>query len=147
MSCNFQHSHCTFVTILFGPFARLFINLAMRIRALFPKSASILGLVEQAFWEMPLFTAWIGASYFEVILARQSRHSSTWASASRTCGTRCISHTLCRVEDLGEGFGCVDFARLFISCRKLQLSPSEHCPFAFHCQQSPRLHCSRCFVS
>ena len=54
--------------------------------------------------------------------------------------------TLCCVEDLGQGFGCVDFARLFISCRKLQLSPFEHCPLAFHCQQSPRLLCSRCFV-
>ena len=37
LSCNFQHSHCSFVTILFRPFARLFINLAMRTRALFPK--------------------------------------------------------------------------------------------------------------
>ena len=55
--------------------------------------------------------------------------------------------TLFRVEELGEGFGCVDFARLFVSCRKLQLSPFEHCPLAFHCQQSPRLLCSRCFVS
>ena len=51
-----QHSHCTFVIIISGPFARLFINLAMRIRALFPKSTTTLGLVEQAFWRMPLFT-------------------------------------------------------------------------------------------
>ena len=29
LSCNFQHSHCTFATILFRPFARLFINLTM----------------------------------------------------------------------------------------------------------------------
>ena len=50
----FQHSHCPFVTVLFGPFARLFFNLAMRIR-LIPKSATTLGLVEQAFWKMPLF--------------------------------------------------------------------------------------------
>ena len=38
LSCTFQHSHCTFVTILFRPFAGLFINLAMSIRALFPKT-------------------------------------------------------------------------------------------------------------
>ena len=44
--------------------------------------------------------------------------------------------TLCCVEDLGEGFGCVDFARLFISCRKLQVSPFERCPLAFHCKHS-----------
>ena len=93
----FQHSHCTFVTILFRPFARRFMNLTMRIRALFSKSASILGHVEPAFWRMPFFTEWIGASSFEVILARQSSHSPTWASASRTSGSRCIFHILpCR---------------------------------------------------
>ena len=45
-----QHGHCTFLTILFRPFARLFINLAMCKTALFPKSATTLGLVEQAFF-------------------------------------------------------------------------------------------------
>ena len=90
----FQHGHCTFVTILFRPFARLFVNLAVCLRALFSKSASILGLVEPAFWRMPFFTEWIGASSFEVGLARQSSHSPTWASASRTSGSRCIFHIL-----------------------------------------------------
>ena len=49
-----QHGYCTFVTILFGSFTRLFINLTMCIRALFSKSATALGLVEQAFWRVPL---------------------------------------------------------------------------------------------
>ena len=40
------------------PFSRLFFNLALRIRALFPQFASTLGLVEEAFWRMPLFTEW-----------------------------------------------------------------------------------------
>ena len=96
LSCNFQHSHCTFVTILFKPFAVLFFNLAVQIRSLFPKPASILRLVEQAFWRMPFFTEWSGASSFEVILARQSSHFPTWASASRTSGSRCNFHTLLR---------------------------------------------------
>ena len=39
----------------------------LRIRALSAKSASILELVEQAFWRMPLVTEWSGASSFEVI--------------------------------------------------------------------------------
>ena len=68
----------------------------MRIRALFQKSASISGPVEQAFWRMPFFTECIGASSFEAILAGQSKHSSTWASASRTLGSRCIFHFLLR---------------------------------------------------
>ena len=96
LSCNFQQGHCTFVTVLFRPFARLFINLTMRIRALFPKSASIFGHVEQAFWKMPFFTEWSGASSFEVILALQSSHFPTWASASGTSGSWCSSHILPR---------------------------------------------------
>ena len=79
-----QHCHCTFVTILFTPFARLFINLAMRIRALFTKSATTLGLVEPAFWRVPLFTKRIGPSSFEVILTRPSRQSTTGTLASGT---------------------------------------------------------------
>ena len=71
LSCTFQHSHCTFVTILFGPFARLFFNLAMRIRA--------------------LCTEWIGASSFEVILAGPSRHSTAGTSSPGTSGSRCFS--------------------------------------------------------
>ena len=35
-------------------------------------------------------------SSFEVILARQSSHFPTWASSSRTSGSRCIFHTLLR---------------------------------------------------
>ena len=41
LSCNLQHGHCTLVTILLRPFAGLFINLAVCIRALFSKFASI----------------------------------------------------------------------------------------------------------
>ena len=77
-----QHGHCTFVIILLGPFTTLFINLTMCIRALFTKPTTALGLVEQAFWRVPLFTESIGASSFEIILAGPSRHST---------GSRCIS--------------------------------------------------------
>ena len=91
-----QRSHCTFVTILFRPFARLFFNLAMRIRALFSKSASNLRLAEQAFWRMPFFTEWVGASSFKVILAGLSRHSSTGTLASGTSGSRWFSLILPR---------------------------------------------------
>ena len=89
-SCNsyfFNMATALFVIILFGPFARLFVNLAMCIRALFPKSATTLGLVERAFWRVPLFTEWIGASSFEIILARPSRHSTTGTLASGTSGS------------------------------------------------------------
>ena len=45
---------------------------------------------------MPFFTERSGANSFEVILARQSSHFPTWASASRTSGSRCIFHILPR---------------------------------------------------
>ena len=91
LSCILQYSYSTFVIILFGPFARLFINLAVCIRALFLKYASIFWIVEQALGRMPLFTKWVGASSFEVILARQSRRSSTGTFSSATSGSRRIS--------------------------------------------------------
>ena len=143
-----QHSHCTLVTILFRPVAGLFVNLAMRIRALFTKSASIFWLVEQALWRMPLFTEWSGASSFDPLRWSLHGNRAIFPLGLLPLGILVLDafFTLCCVEDLGEEFGCVDFARLFISCRKLQLSPYEHCQLAFHCQQSPRLLCSRCFI-
>ena len=68
--------------------------LTMCIRALFPKSATALGLVEQAFWRVPLFTKWVIASSFEVILARPSRHSTTGTLSPGTSGSRRISFIL-----------------------------------------------------
>ena len=105
----------------------LVINLTMCTRAFFTESATTLRLVEQAFRRMPSFAGWVIASSFDVILARPSIHSTTGACSSGTSGSR--------MKELGEGFGCVNFARFLISWQKLQLSPSEHCPLAFHCQQ------------
>ena len=86
-----QHSYCTLVIILFGPFTRLFINLTVWIRALFLKPATTLGHVEQAFWRVPLFTEWVVASSFDVILARPSIHSTAGTSSPGTSGSRCFS--------------------------------------------------------
>ena len=52
--------------------------------------------------------------------------------------------SFCCMKEFGDDFGCVIFARLFISWRKLQLSPFTHCPLASHCQQSPRILYPRC---
>ena len=76
------------LSFFFEPFTRLFINLTICIRALFLQSASTLGLVEEASWEMPFFTEWIGASSFKVILAGPSRHSTTGTFSSGTSGSR-----------------------------------------------------------
>ena len=44
-----------FFTHNFKTFAELFVNLAMRVKAFFPKSATTL-LGKQVFWWVPLFT-------------------------------------------------------------------------------------------
>ena len=132
LSCILQYSHCTFVTILCRPFARLFVNLAVCIRAIFTTSASFLWLVEQAFWRVPFFTEWIGASSFEVILARPSRHSTTGTFLWDFGFSMHFSLILLRWKNLGDVFGCVElFPRLFISWRKLQLSPFDTLPVGF----------------
>ena len=141
-----QHGYCTFVTMILRPFSRLFINLAMCIWALFPKAATTLGLVEQAFWRVPSFTKWVIASSSKVILAGPSRRSTTGTSASGTSGSRWFFRSFCCMKEFGDGFDGVIFPRLSISWRKLQLSPFTHCPLASHCQQSPRVLCTRCFV-
>ena len=99
----------------------------MRIRALFTKSTTTLGLVEQAFWRVPLFTKWVVASSFEVILQAIETFYH-WDSCLWDFGfSTDFSHSAAW-ENWGERFGCFIFARLFISWRKLQLSPFTHCP-------------------
>ena len=49
------------------------------------------------------------------------------------------------MKEIGDEFGCVIFHVFFISWRKLQLSPLEHCPLNSHCQQSPRILHTLCF--
>ena len=73
-------------------------------------------------------------------------HSPTWASASKTSGSRCFFTFYC-VEDPGERFGCDDFARLSIPCRNLQLSPFDTLPVSFPIANNLQdFFFSRCFV-
>ena len=131
-----QHGHCTLVINLFGPFTRLFINLTMCIRALLTKFATTLCLVEQAFWRVPLFTESLQGHRYILPLGLL------------LLGLRVLDAFLsfCCMKEFGDVFGCVIFPRLLTSWRKLQLSPPVHCPLESHCQQYPRILCTRCFV-
>ena len=73
-----QHCRQHFCHHSFWTLSRLFINLAMCIRALFPKPTTTLGLPELAFWRVPLFTEWVISSSSKAILARPSRRSTRW---------------------------------------------------------------------
>ena len=66
----------------------------MCVRALFPKPATTLGLVEQKFWRVPFFTKWVIANSSKVILARPLIRFTTGTSASGTSGSGWFSLTL-----------------------------------------------------
>ena len=140
LSCNFQHGHCTFVTILIRPFARLFVNLAVCMRALFTECASLSCLVEHALWGMSLFTRWIGTRTFEDVPCTTEEIFSRTDFGLQDFLDPAGFITSCGAEGSGEGAGGgVGIARLLPSCQKLHLSPFERCPLAFHCQHSPCL--------
>ena len=139
-----QHGHCTLVIILFGPFTRFFTNLTMLIRALFTKPAITLGLVEQAFWRVPLFTEWV-ASSVEVILAKPSIHSTTGTSSPGTSGSRRFSLVLLH-ERIRRRIRLCHFSTLVDIVAETAIVPLEHCTLDSHCQQSPRILFTRCFV-
>ena len=122
-----QHSYCTFVTILFGPFARLFINLTTRMRALFHKICIHYPTCRQGFWTVPLFTEWVGASSSKVILAKPSRHSATGTIASVTSGSRRFSHSA-SWKKLEKDSAVSIFARWLISWTETAISSFTHCP-------------------
>ena len=54
--------------------------------------------------------------------------------------------SFCCMKEFWDGFDGELFPRLSISWRKLQLFPFTHCLLASHCQQSPIILCTRCFV-
>ena len=140
MLCLFQHSHCTLVAISFGTLARLFLNPSGRERALLSKFAPLFSLVEQALWRIHLVKSGIRASTLKMILARHARHLPP--GGLRPLGLlfcfRWIFPILRRRKFWRRSQLCCRFCTLlFISCQKLQLSPSEHCPLACHCQHSP----------
>ena len=141
-----QHGCCTFVIILFRPFAKLFTNLAMCMRALFRQVCN---------------HSW---SCRTSILKGATFHRMNWCKFlwSNPCmvietffplgllplGLRVFDafFSSCCMKEFGHGFGCVIFACLLTSWQKLQLSPSEHFPLTSDCQQSPRILCPRCFA-
>ena len=140
-----QHSYCTFVIILFGPSARLFVNLAMCIRALFPKPTTTLGLVEQAFWRVPLFTELVIASSFKVILARPSILSPAGTPSLRTSGSRCFSLILLHERILRRIRLC-HFSTLIDIVAETTIVSFRTLPIELPLPTSPRILCTRCFV-
>ena len=79
---------------------------------------------------MPLFTEWIGASSFEVILGGLSSHFPTWATASGTSGSRRVSLILPH-ERTRRRIRLCQFCTLIHIVTETTMSPLEHCPLAF----------------
>ena len=122
-------------------------------RALFSKSAATLGLVEQAFWRVPLFTERVGASSFEVILARPSTHSTTGTLSSGTSGFGCFSLILLH-ERSRRRIRLCQISPLIDIVAETAIVSFSTLPVGFPLKQSPRFFlravlspdsCQRCF--
>ena len=90
------------------------------------------GFMELTFGRMPL-TKRFGANTFQEVFTRPSIELLRLDSASRISVSRRTSPRV--LEDCGSESGAafgVSFARSLLSCRKLHLSPFEHCLFSFH---------------
>ena len=103
----------------------------MCLRALFPKSATTLGLVEQTFWRVPLITERIGASSFEVILGKAIETFLSLGLFPLGLLVLDAFLSVCCMKEFGDGFGCVIFPRLLISCRKLPIVSFHTLPVGF----------------
>ena len=136
-----QHSHCTFVTILFRTFCWAVLQPGDAHKSTSPQIC-----IHSPTWRTGILE--------DAIFHRMNWCKFLWGNPCRAIETffhwvSCLwdfGFSTRRMKELGEVFGGVNFARLLTSWRKLQLSPLEHCPLAFHCQQSPRVLCSRFFT-
>ena len=74
----------------------------------FSKTATTLGLVEQAFWRMPPFTEW---NWFKFLWSNLCRTIETFYHWDFLLGLRLLDAFLsfCCMKELGDGFGCVIF--------------------------------------
>ena len=147
LSCNFQYGKCNFVTVLFWT-SCLAVRQPNNVRrSTDPQICTHFRTLEQAFRLMPFFERW---SYCKFLWSNPCKAIETFYRWDfLPLGHRVLDAFLsfCCIKELGDGFGCVDFARLSLSCPKTQqLSPFQHCPLASHCQQSPSLLCSRYFA-
>ena len=87
-------------------------------------------------------------SYCKFLWGNPCKAIATLYHSDLPLGLRVLDgfRSLCCVKEFWDGFDGELFPRLYISWRKLQLSPFTHCPLVSHCQQSPRILCTRCFV-
>ena len=95
---------------------------------------------------MPLFTELFGASSFEVILARQSKHSTTWDfSLWDFWFSMHFSHSAAwKISKKGSAVSILHAYSYRVGNYNCLFQNTA--PLAFHRQQSPGLLCSRCFT-
>ena len=107
-----QHCHCTFVTILFRPFARLFINLGDAHESTFPQICIHFPTCRTSILEDATFHRMDWCKF-------RWRNPCTAIEPFFPLGLLPLGLlfldaflTLCRVEDIGEGFGSDCFCTL-----------------------------------
>ena len=105
-----------------------------------PNWQPLLVLYKQAFWRVPPFTK---MSYCKFLWGNPCKAIETFYQWDFGFTTLFFHPAAWKNSEM---YLTVIFPRLLISWRKLQLSPFTHCPLVSHCQQSPRILCTRCFV-
>ena len=73
------------------------------------------------------------------------RHSTTRTFTSGTSGPRWFSLIL-RMKEFEDGFDGVTFPTLIHIVAETAIVSFHTLPLVSHCQQSPRILCTRCFV-
>ena len=130
MSCIFQHSHCSLVTIHFRLFARLFLSTPVHECTLIAEFT-----LRLCFVFLTLGWVSIAARWSCAIPLKYSVHGGRdgFPDGLRPLRILLLEHFVSSFSFSGSedevDIGVV-FTRLLSSCRKLQLSPFEHCPFA-----------------
>ena len=136
-----QHSYCNLSSLFFGPFRRPVHQPDGVHVSTFLQTGNHSWSCRTSILEDAIFHKMSCCKFF----ARPSRQSTTGTPSPGTSGSRCLLLHLLH-ERIRRRIRLCYFPRLFISWRKLQWSPFTHCPLDSHCQQSPRIPRTRCFV-
>ena len=131
LSWILQYCNSTVIATISRLFAGVTFKLMVHESTFITRSASRWFLATLTSGWMPKIAQRLRALTLEIVSARPS----LWLPKvdSDPLELFLIEHVSPSFRGSGEGLDfCVNFPLLFPSWRKLQLSPLEHCPFAFH---------------
>ena len=133
VSCDTQLNCRALFTIATALLSSPFFGFLLGCSSTCAELTSRFRLIKLTFGRMPTVTRWFSASTFQEVPARLSigLPRRTPASEGPSFFSTNFYLLVLVAQRLERVFG-VDFARSWLSCRKLHWSPLEHCPFSLH---------------